>query len=116
RTVVCLANPSGMQAARWGQPGHTTVHCGLLCAWRIRAACRPRGGASLDTQQSTADCCVPGESERHAGREVGPDRLAPKAPDQTREIRRMLDGLPDACPPLPLEFAILGSRYSFWVL
>src|SRR5690606_22562181 len=31
----------------------------------------PRLGMSLDTQQSTADCCVPGESERHAGREVG---------------------------------------------
>ena len=46
RTVRCLSNPSGMQAARWRG------------ASRIRAACWPRGGEAQ------------AESERHAGREV----------------------------------------------
>src|SRR5690606_5581172 len=43
RTLLCLANPSGMQAARW------------------RAA---------SSQKSPEDSSVPGESERHASREV----------------------------------------------
>src|SRR5690606_20291842 len=60
-----------------------------------------RLGMSLDTQQSTTDCWVPGESERHAGREVGTNRLAPKAPGRTREIRRTLDGLKKVYRPEP---------------
>src|SRR5690606_20291601 len=54
-----------MQAARWGRCGSPN---GLPCAWRIRAACRPRGGGGAAVLM---DCPVPGESERHAGREVG---------------------------------------------
>src|SRR5690606_17671658 len=66
RTVRCLSNPSGMQAARWRDA--TNSPCGLSGACRIRAACRPRGGEMPQTVP--ADCPVPVESERHAGREV----------------------------------------------
>src|SRR5690606_33937115 len=45
RTVRCLSNPSGLQAARWRDA--TWSPCGLSGACRIRAACRPRGGVLL---------------------------------------------------------------------
>src|SRR5690606_1344380 len=66
RTVRCLSNPSGLQAARWRDA--TWSPCGLSGACRIRAACRPRGGGRR--HGGPADCQVPVESERPAGREV----------------------------------------------
>src|SRR5690606_31128684 len=36
------------------EPGHTIAPCGLLCAWRIRAACRPRGGELSRREKSCA--------------------------------------------------------------
>jgi len=72
---------------------------------------RSRGGAAFFSPHHAAlrasriSLLGPGggrtQPQRYALRDS--DRLAPKAPDPSREIRRTLDGLKKAAPPLALD-------------
>jgi len=101
----CAVNSQGPGRWVFCSPHHAALRASRISlVYPGGGRTQPRRYASWDEpghKTAPADCLVPGESERHAGREVGKDRLSPKAPGQTREIRRVLDGLQKTHRPGP---------------